>query len=371
MKFKQAHWLLVEAVKGDLYHATQIMGAIGILKDGFRLSTHIGTGSETDLATDDNYYYLSLTTNKKGKFHSKYPTDFGVVFNLDGPRLSKDYAGKPVDYWDAGPEHSEDEYRIFSKDQVVPIKYINSIHINGDTNKAKSRGWQEYVIELMIAAKRKKIPYHFYGDSKDWLEQKNSVQIHPKDLKHHVDNVFTSDKYTGMVRRDYLSGFKELYFTNKFSKLSKGAKEILRNNQAQAISSLTNDIHNIKSDPEVAKIINIFKKERYKTPKEFIEAIFDKWDVIRKVEQYVEALTLNNKKQLSDDASMVVYRLGSEVVRGMSDTDYEKNRMIKELEPLLKHKSPEVKKLKQAMSKYKLKSAQDVVEYLTNKWHKG
>ena len=31
----------------------------------------------------------------------------------------------------------------------------------GDTNKAKSRGWQEYVIELMLAAKRKKIPYHF------------------------------------------------------------------------------------------------------------------------------------------------------------------------------------------------------------------
>ena len=43
--------------------------------------------------------------------------------------------------------------------------------------------------------------------------------------------------------------------------------------------------------------------------------------------------------------------------------------MNKELEPLLKHKSPEIKRLKQAMNKYKLKSAKDIVFYLINKWH--
>lgn len=371
MKFKRAHWLLVEAVKGELYHATNLGSATRILKKGFILSTHIGTGSEIDLADPDTYYYLSLTTNKKGRFHAKYPQELGVLFNMDGPKISKDYAGKPVDYWGGGAEQSEDEYRIFSKEQVIPIKYIKSIHVNGDASKAIDRKWQAFVIDLMIAAKKARIPVHFYSADKDWLDQKNSIKMNVKDLKHHVDSVFTTDKYTGMVNRDYLQGYKELYYKNKFKQLSKGAREILRNNQVQARSSLMNNIHNVKHDPEVTKIVNIFKKEGYKNVNDFVEAIFDKWDVIRKVEQYVEALTLNNKKQLSDDASMVVFRLGSEVVRGMSDTDYEKNRMIKELELLLKHKSPEVKKLKQAMSKYKLKSAKDIVLYLTNKWHKG
>ena len=369
MKFKRLHWLLVEAVKGELYHATHLGSATRIIKNGFILSTHIGTGSEIDLAEPDTYYYLSLTTNKKGRFHAKYPEDLGILFNIDGPKISKDYAGKPVDYWQAGPEMFEDEYRIFSKEQVIPSKYIKSIHVNGDASKAVDRKWQSYVIDLMLAAKKARIPLYFYSTDDDWLDQKNPIKMNIKQLKHHVDSVFKSDAYTGMVRRDYLKGYKELYYKNTFKQLSKGAKEILRNNQVEARSTLMNNIHNMKNDPEVTKIVDIFKKEGYKSVNDFVEAIFEKWDVIKKVEQYVEALTINNKKQLSNDASMVVYRLSDDAVRGMGDTDYQKNMMIKELEPLLKHKSPEIKKLKQAMNKYKLKSAKDVVFYLTNKWH--
>ena len=138
---------------------------------------NIGTGSEIDLAEPDTYYYLSLTTNKKGKFHAKYPQDLGVLFNMDGPKISSDYAGKPVDYWDAGPEQSEDEYRIFSKEQVIPNKYIKSIHVNGDASKAIDRQWQAFVIDLMIAAKKARIPLHFYSTDEDWLNQNNSISV--------------------------------------------------------------------------------------------------------------------------------------------------------------------------------------------------
>jgi len=87
-------------------------------------------------------YYMSMARTINSSFTQEWLSNgsryTGVVFELDAERLRNHYKIVPVDYFWAEPAHSsfsrpggysEQEERLLSKDDRVPIKYIKAVHI--------------------------------------------------------------------------------------------------------------------------------------------------------------------------------------------------------------------------------------------------
>lgn len=92
---------IAEGISSVVYHFMGIRNAESVLKQNkFRLTASAGTSTEKALQKGDRMYYLSTTRHKLGGYHLDNSWS-GVVFELDGSKLSQNYAGKAVDYWGA------------------------------------------------------------------------------------------------------------------------------------------------------------------------------------------------------------------------------------------------------------------------------
>ncbi len=173
------HHILFERISDIVYHATKLSSAVEIINGNkFKLSSSIENPDEQSFEKRGLKWYLSVTRNKTSSYHSQWLS--GVIFVLDGKKLSQRYTGSPVDFFskDIGPENkrSEHEDRIFSKTNTIAFSpYIKSILI---FNQSRNGGNKVLVKQVAEAAIKQNIPYKIYLTRKDWLLQtKNYIDL--------------------------------------------------------------------------------------------------------------------------------------------------------------------------------------------------
>jgi hypothetical protein len=93
---------ICEGLSQVLYHSTSLRNASGIVSsDQFQLASTYANNSELSTGSK-KLFFLSTTRSKTGGYSvsNAYPHDAGnVVMVLDGRALGNNYTGDPVDYW--------------------------------------------------------------------------------------------------------------------------------------------------------------------------------------------------------------------------------------------------------------------------------
>ena len=126
---------LIEGISDIVYHKTNIVNAYSILTDNkFRLTASIGTSSEKSISK--KFYYLSTARTPSSAYIAKDPYYGDLYFTLSGRKLGQRYKGYPIDYWGptfrkADPTSNEMEDRIVSNDQYIDnaLSYIKEVNI--------------------------------------------------------------------------------------------------------------------------------------------------------------------------------------------------------------------------------------------------
>jgi len=294
---------LFESVSSIVYHSTRLYSAAQILNDArFRLTASPGTKTELDLQKGNKPYYLSTTRSKVGDYtlHQFYKD--GVVFVLNGEWFNQRYKGAPVDYWGrnrsqgAGLKgrYKEMEDRVYSNDPYIsfpkdPKELINEIHIlyipDNDTRR------NQYMRIILTRAKQMSIPHYVYEDDAAFvLQDKRKSKPITKEFIAALANPEIQKIGTGWpdrAPRDYLKGYREIYYAKDKESLSKEGKTAVDRilyHLRDAYSGLEADIHNLKSsaDPGLVKLIAIFKKMGITSARQYVDAMRVKWEPIYK-----------------------------------------------------------------------------------------
>lgn len=291
---------IFEAASAELYHSTRLFNAAKILNSGyFVLAASTGTPSERQFQKPGKFYYLSTTRSKVGDYTlHNYHID-GVVFNLNGNWLNQHYTSAPVDYWErswersGGTRTSEAEDRVYSTEPTIPLpkpatKLITSIHVLFEIDKIKTSLDQDRLLHLrkvLFEAKKLNIPIYVYKTPNDWITQNTKKRIATGSLIK-LMKPGPNEKPWSSIRRDYLKPWRELYFKNNKDDLSKEGRDFMwrlfRNSTAESNTSLSADIHNLKSknDPGLIKLLQIFNKLKINNPVDYVSFLKDKWEKI-------------------------------------------------------------------------------------------
>lgn len=164
---------ITEGISPVVYHSTSFLNAYSILKsDEFRLSPTLVDNEEAKHQKD--FYFLSTSRHVLGSFHSN---GFGgVLFVLDGNKLSHNYKGSAVDYFyqDEDDDVDEAEDRIFSSKPVIPnaTKYIKEVHVSSTNSEHRV-----LVRKIFAEAKLKNIPVYFYQDQRYWQQLRRNKAV--------------------------------------------------------------------------------------------------------------------------------------------------------------------------------------------------
>jgi hypothetical protein len=117
---------IFEGISSRVYHHTKNFLDI-LLEDSIRGSW---ARSEKESKLSKNYsYFISVARSMSSRFI--YVRDKGAIFELDGEKLSRNYAGGPVNYFDShGHQSKELEDRIFLKEERINnfSKYIKRVY---------------------------------------------------------------------------------------------------------------------------------------------------------------------------------------------------------------------------------------------------
>jgi hypothetical protein len=264
-----AHALQMFAYIGELYHFTNTPDAVKILQTGqIKLTTNVGTLSDQGATP----YYFSMTRSKIGAYHKDNPQ--GTVLVIDPDYLTKYGKIGPIDYWGrefrkVQPTGNEMEERLWSNQQFIalpkpPTKLIKSLHVLVNTKDSWGGKFKFNARRLWLAAKQQHIPFFFYNDRNAWRLQDTRKAIPLKQAKSQLTGPEILP--SGWARSKHFKVYLELYHAKSYDKLSKRAKEIWRQSlpgsfyNSDAINSLQSTVHNMKTDPEVSKLVNIISK---------------------------------------------------------------------------------------------------------------
>ena len=281
---------LFEGATDVLYHYTSTHNAARVLKTGqFELSSVVGNRSEEQYAPAGYPYFFSTTRSKTGDYH-RYVGSSAVMFVLNGQWLQQRYKVKPIDYWNRAWLHSPDrsreaEDRVFSKNPVIPIACVTAIHV---LMKEQVEYRSALTREILIAGKTRVIPTYLYTDEEAWRLQDTRKAVTPATAA----NVLKGDKPKGHVpsytRISPLEQWLELIYKKNKSELSPEADKLRYNlvyhgarypNEDQGLG---NEMSNARKPSErehqfAIKIIDVMKKNGFKTTTELKNAMVAKW----------------------------------------------------------------------------------------------
>lgn len=293
-------------ISDKVYHFTTLSNASKIMSDDrFTLSPVMGTDMEIQLSKN-KLFYFSTSREKFGGYTRTNAYSSGVVFNLDGRKLSHNYSGDPVDYWGRDWRETmrkggspveeriakdENEDRVYSdKPEISPAsKYIDEIHILLKVSSEQSHYARAYqaMIDLVRESKLKGIPVFIYDNVKDFKVQNKDKSLSFKDFesKKEEKGDYYFDHGVDRAKR-YYNKYFELYHATDYDKLSKEASKLAYNLLVggmylkDIIISIKNDIHNSKSSrvkevkDKVAKFVQLIKKStKGKGVDEFVEEV--------------------------------------------------------------------------------------------------
>ncbi len=291
---------VVAGLSPVLYHITSTYKAARILQSNrFELKPSEGTSIEENIK--QGAYYLSTARTLGSAYirSNAYPNYSLLV--LDGVKLARRYAGKPVDYWGESMRNNganfESEDRVFSLKPLIPdaTSYVLQIHTmlpSGLDARAK-----KVLFRLQIEAKKRKIPTFYYTNKADFLllDERHSVPLNPRLLD--AAPVNEHDSYSSSLS-DWLAlweipveAYKRLKLLPLKEQKKRGITErFLRlmnmvSYYPQDVSSFLADLHNAKSvgygnsskeREALDTLVSVMRKQKL-APKEFYKFLGDKW----------------------------------------------------------------------------------------------
>lgn len=128
MRLKEALEPMMEGISDIVFHSTNIDSAINILKsDSIALSFSSKTAIEYDFG-GGRAFFLSTSRSKMGVFASAKD----ITLHLNGRALSRNFAGRPVDYFGGDTFTDEMEDRIVTNKPTIDnfSKYITRIDVS-------------------------------------------------------------------------------------------------------------------------------------------------------------------------------------------------------------------------------------------------
>lgn len=320
MRFK--HYL-IESISSTVFHKTSVQNAVKIIsKDAFRLSASIGTQAEIDV-NKGKFFFLSTARSPLSSYIGKSPYKGDLYMELDGDKFNQRFKGFAMDYWGDSFRNlnNEMEDRIVSNKQYIKNakQYIKAIHVYFSTQREKRKSILDIMLdsdapeietikidkdrlvwykELYSLSKKSGIQIHFYIDENAFLTRNTKKTINPLDMFKQED-IFKDQipvQYISPIKtKSFIAEWVELLSTpidkSKFNdkeeytkfirnKLSKNAyKEVekLKYYSNEVKSSLSNDIHNIKSTDKIGKLVDIMKKLKLNSVNGIIEYLKQKY----------------------------------------------------------------------------------------------
>jgi len=298
LKLIESH-LSLAGLSPILYHYTSLHNAASILEeDQFSLPTFLGSGADQPLSKG-KMYYLSTSRQKAGGFHRE--ANSGVVFELDGTKLSHKYGGTPFDYWgeewrqitlknskmkDPTQQYlklDENEDRLLTNKPNIPkaSAYIKSIHVL--LYDEKNKHMNKVTRDIVKYSKMKKLPVFVYNKLNDFLIQNKKKALPLSEYKEHLE--------VGDIQKSFSNKFKnknpfarylKVYYAKKQSDLPYNEVNFL--SYDDSVNSIDADLHNSRRATSTRKhledFLAIWKKEGVKTSKEFFKMLRKKyWDL--------------------------------------------------------------------------------------------
>lgn len=278
---------ILEKLSSQLYHATSVDGALGILNSNqFKLS--LVTKQREREISSSKMYYFSTSRSRLGWYNSNASLyGLRVMFTLNGEKLSHNYKGKAVDYWASTTDNNEMEDRILSDSPYIDnaVSYITAIDIyfnadelddlDGD-NKNKTR-------DLWKLADKHGIPVNVYDDRDIFVLGDKRRTINDKLKRLRNSKKKTKPPQQPRPGSNKLEYYVELYNTRDYDKLSDNAKEILDSIKyssfiRDAVSSYEATLYVHRTNHDLLKpMLDIWRDENITRPKQYIEVIIDRW----------------------------------------------------------------------------------------------
>ena len=289
-----------ESITDVVFYYTSLKGAYKILNTGKLNLTPTMRNSSEEGIDGGKFYFMSLTRSRYGEYHKNSNT--GVLFELDGKKLSQRFSGKAADYWDTMkndmgmPMKDEMEDRLLTdKDSINIIPYIKHMAVLYD-KKFNDR----YVLGLYTFAKKNNIAVNIYDDTKSWLRNNKNNSLSHDEIKKLSSEIPKSYDRRMSFQSDVVS-VMELYHKKSTKELSKPAKKLKEKMRYfnEFLRSVSTDIHNESgsiadgSSESVRKLMSTVQKSEYKNVKEFLEGLRSKWEEIDRREEKTEFLQRN------------------------------------------------------------------------------
>lgn len=274
--------ILVEGVSDVVFHHTGLKNAADIVKaDRFKLTPTFKTKADSEASTKRRkLFFLSTARSRTGDYHQR--ASVGVLFQLDGKKLSQRYAGAPVDYWGSSWNKDEMEDRVYSDTNEIPAKaYITQIEIHGLNvdNIDRTHAWG---VEVYIWAKRNNIPVVVYPTSESFRAgQKSKALSHAdmlaiakesKRLAHEYGPLYTGRKRSG-YRLPMLLGIANKLELSKLTSDEKDVAHDLASGGRDIVSSIESDIHNYPQSESVLALSKLMRKFKTRQLGEFLKKI--------------------------------------------------------------------------------------------------
>lgn len=270
-----------------VFHATSIYNLASILKEN-RLMTTLQIGTESEVSSllprlNKYFYFLSTMRNLSSDYKTAY--NRYAYIELNGRRLSENFAGEAFDYWQ-NSKTSEQEDRIITDLPYIEDanKYINKILIffktqNYETYEdisdldiktledirdfSENLGIDIYVFENFSDLRLRNIKRsRTIQDtisilkeeiSKDRIRYREIPKIPPREINeddYWVKDITTIKNFADKVLSGNID--KDLFNSKLWRDFSGGyyVNDIIRN--------IKNDLHNIRAKPEYRKYLDSF-----------------------------------------------------------------------------------------------------------------
>jgi len=165
----------------ELYRLENVKAAIKMMEDNKIYLTTVGApgeGYESEIS-HGKQFFLSMMRSKYGNYikggafsNPNKPLNRDmVIIHFDGDKLRANYKIVPVEYWQWGPERSENEERLLSDKQYIPdaTKYIIDMFVylgqeEDEQNISNASSYYRTVYhELDLWCKKRNVDVYYYG----------------------------------------------------------------------------------------------------------------------------------------------------------------------------------------------------------------
>lgn len=273
---------LFEGLSPVLYHTTKFKNALDILEhDKFMLSID-NNSREADLNSGKLQYWLSTARSMYNAFSDGISQ--GVVFVLDGRKLSNNLTGKPVSYFSKsnslrGTDYNEMEDRIYSDNRFIEraSKFILKIIIKSEIGLVSQQEMELLKRIASVANNRGlTVEYRIGGKISDIADLKIGGDAKPDSMidDDHGDISEIVDAIIGI-----LSG-KIYRFSELKQKYPSSVPYLIGATPDEFLSRFRNLLNKARHNPSIDPLIHMIKKSYNRDLRKFASDLFHKTNSI-------------------------------------------------------------------------------------------